>query len=103
MLLCSFKYFKFKSKCFYTYCDKQKRYVFSRGQWLTIIRTLYLANQSKWKQINKKKQRTTKQKKYDIRQMKAMFEGKDMAECFVVMYVNHNKSIECLREENFVF
>lgn len=28
MLLCSFKYFKFKSKCFYTYCDKQKCYVF---------------------------------------------------------------------------
>lgn len=38
-------------------------------------------------------------KEYDVRQVKAMFEGKDMAECFAVMYINHNKSIECVREE----
>lgn len=28
-----------------------------------------------------------------------MIEGKYMAECFAVMYFNHNKSIECVREE----
>lgn len=32
-------------------------------------------------------------KEYDVRQVKAMFEGKDMAECFAVMYINHNKTI----------
>lgn len=29
-----------------------------------------------------------------------MFKGKGMAECFAVMYVNPDKSIECAREEN---
>lgn len=28
-----------------------------------------------------------------------MFEGKDMVECFVVMYINYNKLIECVWEE----
>lgn len=48
---------------------------------------------------NKTDKEQPNKKEYNIRQVKAMFEGKDMAECFAVMYVNHNKSIVCVLEE----
>uniref|UniRef100_K1S1R2 Uncharacterized protein n=1 Tax=Magallana gigas TaxID=29159 RepID=K1S1R2_MAGGI len=48
---------------------------------------------------NKTEKEQPNKKEYDVLHVKAMFEGKDMAECFAVIYINHNKSNECVREE----
>jgi hypothetical protein len=39
------------------------------------------------------------QDELEIKKVKSMFDGKDMAECFAVMYINHSKAMESVRGE----
>ena len=39
------------------------------------------------------------QDELEIKKVKTMFEGKDMAECFALMYINHSKAMESVRGE----